>query len=141
MSEDGLFKNFAESNPNGQVILDPDLNMVFVNTALCSLLGREQGDLLQQNVSFLEIHGLVRKIGMKTDPLQKAIREKTATFDRVIIQSPSGKCNIKRQIIPCFDQDKQLSSIMIQFLDVSELVRHIEDARLYHQMFEKSLVA
>ncbi|MBN1166197.1 MAG: PAS domain-containing protein, partial [Methanospirillaceae archaeon] len=141
MIEDVLFKYLSETNANGQVILDPDKKIQYANTAFCSLLGLDPDKIKDKSIASFEQDGTIRVLYQSSDSVATALLKKEPAADKAIIQSSTGRFNIRREAVPWYDKEGELSSIFVQYSDMTGIVRQLDDAKLYRAMFDKSQVA
>ncbi len=141
MIGDVLFKYFSETNANGQVILDPEKKIQYANNAFCSLFGLEPDKIKDKSIASLEQDGTIKVLYQSSDSVATALLKKEPASDKAIIQSSAGRFNVRREVVPWYDKEGELSDIFVQYSDVTGIVRQLDDAKLYRAMFEKSQVA
>lgn len=123
-----------------QLVLDPRLKIVGVNDAFCTLVGIDKKEVLKLSYPDLKSKGLLTYLVESGATYADAIRDKKVVKGRAVFIAPSGKHFVRREYIPLLDNTGEIQNLCVVDEDVTELVQHIDDEKLYHTSFDKSIV-
>jgi PAS domain S-box-containing protein len=141
MIEAQIFQYFTDKSETSQVIVDSQGKIVHVNNSFCNLIGARNDQILNLSIGDLETKGFFRIFQKTGESYAEAIRDRKSTKGRIFVQTSSGKYKIRLQNTPFIDSDDTVRYVSIVYEDVTAIVSHIDEIRLYHSLFEKSLVA
>jgi methyl-accepting chemotaxis protein len=138
MLEQTILEYFLEKNQSSQIILDAYGMIIYANESFATLVRTNKDQLQDLNIRDLDNKGLLKILQQTGGLFEEVIQEKKKTARQVTIQTPSGKFEVRMKSTPYIDQQNTLKFISITYDDVTE---YIEDARLYHSLFERCQVA
>jgi methyl-accepting chemotaxis protein len=139
--EADIFQFFFEKSRTGQVILDAQGTILYANTSFCNLLNTHEDQVLHLKIHDLEKKGLLRILQQSGESFVEAIRDRKHTKGYVSISSPSGSYKFLLENTPFPGPDNNVRYVSVVFEDVTAVASHIDEARLYHKVFEQSHVA
>jgi len=140
MLDHTLFQYFIDKNTTAQIILDHQGIILYVNDAFCNLIGNPAHLILNQRYQDLKNDGVIRFLHKKGDGYEEAIARKEITKGRGTLLTPSGTYKVRLSHYPYLDSESELRFLSILYEDVTEVVSHIDEARLYHTLFRTNVV-
>lgn len=140
MNDQDIFRYFMEKAPSGQILLDANLTIIQVNSSFCQMTGISPSDLVQKPFQDIYSPGKITVLNESGKNLADALKTSEPTQGRATIICPSGKRNIRRNFIPYLGASGSLECLLVIFDDVTEVVRHIDEVRIYRSLFEQSNV-
>ncbi|HWQ66753.1 MAG TPA: PAS domain-containing methyl-accepting chemotaxis protein [Methanospirillum sp.] len=133
-----FYQDVIQESPVGQIVLNSDLSIIHANAAFLSLVDYH-GGVIQGN-KFSDLNTLT---GMRTmhetgGTLEDALRDKKKVSGRATILTRSGTRKVRRHYIPSYSPEGDLKGVLVIYDDVTTLVSHIDEVRLYRSLFEQS---
>ena len=140
MIESEIFKYFIEQSPIGQILLDSNKSIIFANKAFCASSGISETELINRRYDEIFSPTHFQVLSESGQSFNDTIKNKKNAHGRVTLLTRAGKRNYRRKFIPFIDESGYMRNMLVIFDDVTDLVRHIDTARIYHSLFEQTSV-
>ncbi|HWS22376.1 MAG TPA: PAS domain-containing methyl-accepting chemotaxis protein [Methanoregula sp.] len=123
-------ETIVQQNPMPIILVDMNFHLRVVNEAYASLSGISRTDLLKMTLRDFKI------LDQTGEGIKQAILEKRRVAGEVQVEFPTGAKRLQQYGIPIFDNNGNVTSILIVYNDVTEDRRQMDEITELHRTAE-----
>ncbi len=115
-----------EASPISQILVDKDLKNIQVNDEFCRMTGVPRERVLSMKITDFRDKGLMNYIKDSGESLKDAITQKRTVHGRSTIETPAGRIEVLRKMVPLLDEKGDLQLLYVSYNDITKIVKDKE---------------
>src|SRR5512138_1792283 len=119
-----LYRQVFEVNPLAILLVDQQFNNVETNPEFCRLIGVPRDQVLSMKITDFRERGIIRYLKDSGEKIGDAVRKKEMVRGRSTLETPAGRIEVLRTMVPLLDERGELRYIFISYNDISAITKN-----------------
>lgn len=132
------YKKIFEQTPLALLLLDKQLNNIDTNEEFCRIMGVSRETILSMKITDFKDRGIIRYLKDSGETFADAISEKRVVHGRSTLETPAGKIEVLRTIVPLLNEKGNLQYVYISYNDITKISKNQE--YMSHEIGELSQI-
>ena len=120
------FELIFDGSPVSQLIVDNQLKNIRTNEAFCKMTGVSRERILSMKITDFRDKGIMNYLKDSGETLRDAISQKRTVYGRSTVETPAGKVEVMRKIVPILDEKGGLQYVYVAYTDITKIVKDKE---------------
>jgi len=119
-------RNYAmmfEQTPLALLLVDKNYRNIETNQELCRLLGVSRDQVLSMKITDFKDRGVLKYLKDSGETLEDAVSKKRVVHGQSTLETPAGKREVLRTIVPLLDEKGDLEYVYITYNDITKLTK------------------
>ena len=132
------YKKIFEQTPLALLLLDKDLRNIDTNPEFLRMTGVSREIILSMKITDFKDRGIIKYLRDSGDTFADAVSQKRVVHGRSTLETPVGKIEVLRTIVPLLDDKGNLQYVYIAYNDITKITRNQE--YMVHEIDELSKI-
>jgi len=119
-------RNYAmmfEQTPLALLLVDKNYRNIETNQELCRLLGVSRDQVLSMKITDFKDRGVLKYLKDSGETFEDAVSRKRVAHGKSTLETPAGKKEVLRTIVPLLDEKGDLEYVYITYNDITKLTK------------------
>jgi methyl-accepting chemotaxis protein len=127
-----------EETPLALLLIDKRLNNIETNEQFCRMTGVSRETILSMKITDFKDRGIIRYLKDSGDTFADAMSQKRVVHGRSTLETPAGRIEVLRTIVPLLDEKNELQYVYIAYNDITSITKNQE--YMGHEIEELSTI-
>lgn len=118
------YKKIFEQTPLALLLLDKDLNNIETNQEFLRMTGVSRETILSMKITDFKERGIIKYLKDTGETFADAVSQKRTVHGRSTLETPAGKIEVLRTIIPLLDAKNNLQYVYISYNDITKISKN-----------------
>jgi methyl-accepting chemotaxis protein len=115
------FDTIFETTPLALLLVDKQMRNIKTNDEFCRMTGVSRDRVL--SMKFTDFKDIMKYVRDSGESFQDAVSQKRTVHGESTIQTPAGRVDVRRTIVPLLDEKGDLAYVYICYNDVTKMIR------------------
>jgi methyl-accepting chemotaxis protein len=120
------YKKIFEQTPLALLLIDKDLKNIETNQEFLRMTGVSREAILSMKITDFKEKGVIKYLKDSGETFADAISQKKSVHGRSTLETPAGKIEVIRTIIPLLDEKGNLQYVYIAYNDITKIAKNQE---------------
>ncbi|NMB77855.1 MAG: PAS domain S-box protein [Methanomicrobiales archaeon] len=120
------YAKIQEETPLAILIIDKALNDVETNEQFCRMTGVSRQAVLSMKITDFKDRGIIKYLRDSGETFADAISQKKTVHGRSTLETPAGRLEVLRTIVPLVDEKNELQYVYIAYNDITTITKNQE---------------
>ena len=117
------YEAIFEQSPLAQLLIDRQYKNVMANQELCRMLGVSRDVILSMKITDFKDRKILQYLKDSGESFEDAISRKRTVHGQSTVQTPAGRVDILRTIVPLLDEKGEIEYVYIAYNDITKMVK------------------
>jgi methyl-accepting chemotaxis protein len=115
------FDTIFETTPLALLLIDKQMRNIKTNDEFCRMTGVSRDRVL--SMKFTDFKDIMKYVRDSGESFQDAVSQKRTVHGESTIQTPAGRVDVRRTIVPLLDEKGDLAYVYICYNDVTKMIK------------------
>jgi methyl-accepting chemotaxis protein len=117
------YKTIFEETPLALLLVDKQYRNIETNKELCRMLGISRDRILSMKITDFKERGVLKYLKDSGETFEDAVSQKRVVHGQSTVETPVGRIEILRTIVPLLDEKGDLEYVYISYNDITKMTK------------------
>jgi methyl-accepting chemotaxis protein len=126
MVEIRTYDTIFEATPLALLLVDKQMRNIKTNNEFCRMTGVSRDVILSMKITDFKDRGVIKYLKDSGETMQDAIASKRIAHGKSTLETPAGRLEVLRSIVPLLDEKGDVEYVYVTYNDITILVKNQE---------------
>jgi methyl-accepting chemotaxis protein len=117
------YEQIFEQTPLALLLVDRNYRNIATNAQLCNMLGVSRDIVLSMKITDFKDRGILKYLKDSGETFDQAVASKRAAHGQSTLETPAGRLEVLRTIVPLLDEKGELEYVYISYNDITRATK------------------
>jgi len=112
-----------EETPLALLLVDKQLKNVKTNNDFCKMVGISRDQILGMKLTDFKDRGIIKYLNDSGESFEDAVSQKRIVHGKSTLETPAGRLEVLRTMLPLFDEKGELEYVYITYNDITKMTK------------------